>query len=120
MKRKPSKRTEHNRYKRKFVHQAKYSNILTLGDIDPNVTYYFDTSSTTTFTVGGTVTIGDSWLDAGTKTYYGKNPKRVHPARRNKEKKKFRSEITISACGETAILQKVDGDIWVVTGTNIQ
>ena len=127
MKRKPSKRTLHNRRQRKLVHEAKYSNIITLGDIADADTLYFDQSEP--FTVEATFTFpqtgeyirvkdmnSDDW---GTKVHYGKKPKQVHPARRNKEKKKTRVEAMISAGGSTAKIVKVDKDTWLIEGHGI-
>ncbi len=127
MKRKPSKRTLHNRYKRKYIHEAKYSNIVTLGDVADGDTLYFDQSAPftveATFTFpqsGAYITVKDMCLDNwGTKVRYGKNPKKVHPARRNKEKKKTRVEARISAGGSTATIVKVDKDTWMIDGDNI-
>lgn len=125
MKRKPSKRSLHNRYKRKFVHEAKYSNIITLGDIAAEDDLYFQDGSYTVsasfkFTDGSYITVKDMNLDNwGTRVHYGKHPKQVHPARRNKEKKKTRVEAMISAGGSTAKIVKVDNDTWIIEGTGI-
>lgn len=119
MKRKPSKRTEYNRYKRKFAHEAKYSNVVTLGNMDFGAdTIYFDAGPMNfTFEAGGYITIKDINADDwGTKVHYGKNPKKVHPARRNKEKKKTRIEANITTGGETITIIKADKDTWMVNG----
>jgi hypothetical protein len=125
MKRKPSRRTEHNRYKRKFVHEAKYSNIITLGDIASEDDLYFQdgsysVSASFKFTDGSYITVKDMNLDNwGTRVHYGKHPKQVHPARRNKEKKKTRVEAVISAGGQSAKIVKVDNSTWIIEGTGI-
>ena len=126
MKRKPSKRSLHNAYKRKLVHETKYANTVTLGDITDGDTLYFDQSSAFTveasfsFPNGSYITVKDMNLDDwGTKVHYGKHPKAVHPARRNKEKKKTRTEAMISAGGSTAKIIKVDRDTWMVEGTGL-
>lgn len=115
MKRRPSKRTEHNRYKRKFVHEAKYYKDL----------YYIEDGSysveaTFSFPSGSYITVKDMNLDNwGTKVHYGKHPKQVHPARRNKEKKKTRTEAIISSGGATAKIIKVDENTWMIEGTGL-
>ena len=125
MKRKPSKRSLHNKHKRKFVHEAKYSNIVTLGDFVGSDAYFlqgdpYTVEATFTFPSGSYITVKDMNLDNwGTKVHYGKHPKQVHPARRNKEKKKTRTEAMISAGGSTAKIVKVDNDTWIIEGTGL-
>ena len=125
MKRKPSKRSLHNRYKRKFVHEAKYSNVVTLGDFVDSGFYTFQNEpytveATFSFPSGSYITVKDMNLDNwGTKVHYGKHPKQVHPARRNKEKKKTRLEAMISSGGATAKIIKIDKDTWMIEGTGL-
>ena len=121
MKQKPSKRTLKNRQDRKWLHEANngWHNVITLGDIDADTTFYYDSSSVTWTFPEGTVITVDSALDAfGTEVRYGKNPKKVHPARRNKEKKKTRTEAKISSGGATATIVKIDSDTWTVTNSS--
>jgi hypothetical protein len=107
------------------VHEAKYSNVITLGDIAAEDDLYFQdgsyaVSASFKFTDGSYITVKDMNLDNwGTRVHYGKHPKQVHPARRNKEKKKTRVEAVISAGGSTAKIVKVDNDTWIIEGTGI-
>ena len=118
MKRKPSKRSLRNRQIRKFMHEVRSgTNMVTLGDFGMD-TIYFDASPMNfTFENGGYITIKDLNADDwGTKIRYGKHPSKVHPARRNKEKKKVRIEANITSSGQTVKIIKVDADTWVVEG----
>ena len=118
MKRKPSKRTLHNRLKRKWSHLSLYGNVVTLGNasFDAGDTLYFDQSGSVTFTAGTYITVDSSFSAFGTTKRCGKSLKKVHPARRNKEKKKTRQELAITSAGETVTLVKVDKDTWMVSG----
>ena len=126
MKRKPSKRSLHQRKIKKAIHDAKYSNTITLGKVSDYDTFYFQDGPYTveaTFTFpqsGAYITVRDMNLDNwGTRVRYGKHPKSVHPARRNREKKKVRTEAKITAGGQTATIIKVDSDTWMIAGENI-
>ena len=122
MRQKPSKRTLKKRQERKWLHEANnaWHSVVTLGNINVGDTVYFDCGDTTwTFPDGSLITVDAAMTNFGTKVMHGKNPKNVHPARRNKEKKKIRIEANISAGGQTATIIKVDSDTWqIVHGTN--
>ena len=122
MKQKPSKRTLKNRQDRKWLHDANngWHNVITLGDINADTTLYVDdvNSVTWTFPEGTLITMDNVFDGFGTKVHYGKNPKKVHPARRNKEKKKTRTEALISSGGATATIVKIDSDTWTVTNSS--
>ena len=109
--------------------QAKENDVnnLTLwqhDDCECGDNLYFEQSGT--FTVESTITFGDyvkvtgmNMDDWGTVVHTGKHLKSVHPARRNKEKKKTRVEARISYGGQSATIVKVDSDTWMIEGTDI-
>jgi hypothetical protein len=123
MKRKPSKRTSFNKQVKKMKHELNngYKGIISLGDVHVcDAIYFQDTNSAITFSAGATITIDDGIFgDFGTKVRYGKNPKKVHPARRNKEKKKVREEAHISYGNETVTIYRDTATTWIVDGDNI-
>lgn len=132
MKRKPSKRTLKNRQKRLWAHEAENgfgginSNVVTLGDItsfgNDSTLYYVQESEP--FTVEYTINFGDtitiSGFDiAGKKEKHGKNLKKVHPARRNYEKKKVRETAVFSIGGQSVTMTKVGHSTWTYYGDDI-
>jgi len=114
MKRKPSKSTEHVRR----IKALKQSPYITLTHFGTDSLFFTGTSSYT-LTIGDLITSSSFDTSWGNKVFFGKNPKKVHPARRRKEAKKVRIEAYLSMGNEKCTVVKESETSWYITGIGI-